>query len=121
MSNSMSDILRPGNTGGDADFPHAPEGWTRDSALTSARDEDIDLTDDHWRAIQALQDYHARNGEHNINVRAVTDALDEKFHRQGGLKYLYLLFPGGPIGQGCRIAGLKPPAGAIDPGFGSVI
>ncbi|MDH5470718.1 MAG: TusE/DsrC/DsvC family sulfur relay protein, partial [Gammaproteobacteria bacterium] len=28
--------------------------------------------------------------------------------------------PGGPIAQGCRIAGLVPPAGSKDSGFGSV-
>jgi tRNA 2-thiouridine synthesizing protein E len=36
------------------------------------------------------------------------------------MKYLYTLFPGGPIVQGCRLAGLKAPAGATDRGFGSV-
>jgi tRNA 2-thiouridine synthesizing protein E len=36
------------------------------------------------------------------------------------MKYLYTLLPGGPIAQGCRLAGLKPPAGAVDQGFGSV-
>ena len=30
------------------------------------------------------------------------------------------LFPGGPVAQGCRLAGLKAPAGAVDRGFGSV-
>src|SRR5574341_927751 len=47
-------------------------------------------------------------------------ALDEKFHRQGGIRRLYLLFPGGPVAQGCPLAGLKAPAGATDRGFGSV-
>ena len=117
----MNEILHPGNIERDPEFPHAPEGWTKDSGLVSAGKEDIELTDDHWAAICALQNYYARHDEYNINVREITDALDEKFHRQGGLKYLYLLFPGGPIGQGCRIAGLKPPAGASDQGFGSVI
>jgi len=46
--------------------------------------------------------------------------LGEKFHRQGGIRHLYQLFPGGPVAQGCRIAGLKAPAGATDKGFGSV-
>jgi tRNA 2-thiouridine synthesizing protein E len=53
-------------------------------------------------------------------MRELHDALDEMFHRQGGIKQLYVLFHGGPIAQGCRIAGLKAPAGAIDRGFGSV-
>ncbi|MGB5339763.1 MAG: sulfite reductase, partial [Gammaproteobacteria bacterium] len=36
------------------------------------------------------------------------------------LKYLYTLLPGGPVAQGCRLAGLEPPAGSQDAGFGSV-
>jgi tRNA 2-thiouridine synthesizing protein E len=31
-----------------------------------------------------------------------------------------MLFPGGPLAQGCRLAGLEPPAGAFDPSYGSV-
>ena len=56
-----------------------------------------------------------------INVRELHDALDEKFHLSGGMKYVYSLFPGGPIAQGCKLAGLQPPAGSIDKGFGSVV
>ncbi len=53
-------------------------------------------------------------------MRELTDALDEAFHMNGGIKYLYKLFPGGPLVQGCRMAGLQAPAGAEDKGFGSV-
>jgi hypothetical protein len=55
-----------------------------------------------------------------INLRDLHDALDECFYLKGGLKYLYTLFPGGPIAQSCRLAGLKAPFMATDRGFGSV-
>jgi tRNA 2-thiouridine synthesizing protein E len=70
--------------------------------------------------VRALQEYFARHEAVAINLRELHDALDEKFHLQGGIKHLYRLFPGGPVAQGCRIAGPKAPAGAIDKGFGSV-
>ena len=54
-------------------------------------------------------------------MREIHDALEEKFHYKGGLKYLYDLFPGGPVAQGCKIAGLHIPAGATDKGFGSAV
>ncbi len=74
---------------------------------------------DHWETVRALQEFFGRH-EGDVNMRELHDALDEHFHPQGGIKYLYGLFPKGPIAQGCRIAGLKAPAGAEDRGFGSV-
>lgn len=104
----------------DAHFPQAPDGWTRDTALMLARIEGLDLTDDHWEAVRALQEYYARHQDGTLNLRELHDALDERFHTKGGRKYLYELFPGGPVAQGCRIAGLKAPAGSTDKSFGSV-
>jgi tRNA 2-thiouridine synthesizing protein E len=104
-----------------ARFPHAPSGWTQAVARKLAKEEGLVLTDDHWQALRALQEYFARNQETRLNVRELRDALNEKFYGQGGTRYLYQLFPGGPVAQGCRMAGLKAPAGASDPGFGSVV
>ena len=67
-----------------------------------------------------MQEYDAKHADIAVNLRELHDALDKKFHRQGGIKGLYLLFPGGPVAQGCRLAGLKAPPGASDRGFGSV-
>lgn len=105
----------------DPQFPHAPMDWSREEALAIARRENLAMTEAHWDVIRALQSYFASHeDESNINLRELHDALDEHFHLQGGLKYLYILFPGGPIAQGCRIAGLKAPFLASDRSFGSV-
>jgi tRNA 2-thiouridine synthesizing protein E len=119
---SLLDVIKgTGNgSGTEAGFPHAPAGWTRDAALRIAREEGLDLTDGHWETVRALQQYFARHQNDSLNLRELHDALDEHFHTKGGRKFLYELFPGGPVAQGCRIAGLKPPAGATDKGFGSV-
>ena len=109
-----------GDAGRDPRFPHAPEGWTPAAATEAARGERLTLGDDHWEALRALQEYFARHEPTAANLRGLHDALDEKFHGKGGIKYLYRLFPGGPVSQGCRLAGLKAPAGAADRGFGSV-
>jgi tRNA 2-thiouridine synthesizing protein E len=116
----MDEIVGSGGAGPDPRFPHAPEGWTPALALESARREGLELGEEHWAALRALQEYFARHEPTTINLRELHDALEEKFHGQGGIRHLYLLFPGGPVAQGCRIAGLKAPAGATDKGFGSV-
>jgi TusE/DsrC/DsvC family sulfur relay protein len=116
----MDEIIGGGGAGKDPRFPHAPAGWTSALAADSARRDGVELGEEHWEALRALQEYYARHEATAVNLRELHDALDEKFHRQGGIRHLYRLFPGGPVAQGCRIAGLKAPAGAIDKGFGSV-
>jgi tRNA 2-thiouridine synthesizing protein E len=105
----------------DPNFPHAPLDWTQDEALKIAQGEKLEMTEDHWETIRALQNYYAHHADDTvINMRDLHDALDECFHEKGGLKYLYAIFPGGPIAQSCRVAGLKAPYIATDPHFGSV-
>jgi len=119
MFETMHDILHPRVE--DPDFPAAPVDWSRQEAVDRARGDDITLSDAHWKVIRALQDYFARQEGAAIQLRKLHDALDEQFHASGGINYLYTLFPGGPVAQGCRLAGLKPPAGVVDQGIGSVV
>ena len=99
-------------------FPNAPTDWSPALASQIAEDEGIELTDDHWQVISSLQEYYDKV-EHP-KLRQVKDALDEKFHSKGGIKYLHQVIPTGPIAGGCKLAGLEVPAGAIDKSFGSV-
>lgn len=102
-------------------FPHAPHGWTQADAIVSARSRGLEPGESHWEVVRALQEFFARHEDQpGIKARELRDALEEKFHSRGGMKFLYELFPGGPIYQGCEIAGLQAPAGSSDPGFGSV-
>jgi tRNA 2-thiouridine synthesizing protein E len=103
-----------------SEFRHAPHEWTPELARGLAAQEGLKLLEDHWEVVRSLQEFYARHGETAINLREIKDALEEKFHFKGGMKYLYALFPRGPVAQGCRLAGLKAPAGATDLGFGSV-
>jgi len=99
-------------------FPNAPAGWNIQSAEATAMSDGIDLTEDHWDLIRALQEYYSK--VEFPHLRQIKDALDEKFHSRGGMKYLYQIIPGGPVAEGCRLAGLNVPAGAVDKSFGSV-
>ncbi len=98
-------------------FPNAPKDWDTNSAKQTARIDGLKLKEDHWDLIRALQEYYSK--VEFPRLRQIKDALDEKFHAQGGMKYLYQIIPGGPVAQGCRLAGLNVPAGAIDKSFGS--
>ncbi len=95
------------------------DNWTEDTARTLAQMQSIELTDAHWTVIRFLRDYYAQHGA-SKHARMLTDALEEKFQIQGGLKYLYTLFPDGPVSQGTRIAGVPVPKDSSNASFGSV-
>lgn len=98
-------------------FPHAPSDWSSSAAESIASEAHLTLEDDHWELMRCLQEYYSKADFPKL--RQVTDALDENFHSKGGMKYLHQLIPDGPISQGCKLAGLKVPAGSVDASFGS--
>jgi TusE/DsrC/DsvC family sulfur relay protein len=115
----LKEILDPtGQDTRDEGFPYAPWGWQRESAAQQAADEGIEMTEDHWEAVRVLQGCFG--DEEEPPVRRIADALEARFADKGGRQYLFTLFPGGPIAQGCRIAGLAAPSGSVDQSFGSV-
>lgn len=99
-------------------FPNAPKDWDINAAEQAAKEDGLNLSDDHWDLIRALQEYYQK--VEFPKLRQIKDALEEKFHSRGGMKYLYQIIPGGPVAEGCRLAGLDVPAGAIDKSFGSI-
>ncbi len=102
----------------DKSFPNAPSDWSIDDAKVIADDLGVTLTEHHLEVILALQEYYSK--VEFKNLRQIKDALNEKFHHCGGMKYLYEILPGGPVAQGCQLSGLNIPAGAVDKSFGSV-
>lgn len=93
--------------------------WNEDMARNQAKQEGIDLTDSHMDVICYLRDHFAECGP-DANARSLLKAMEETYMDQGGRKFLYKLFPRGPVTQGCRLAGLPTPPGNADPSFGSV-
>ncbi len=84
-----------------------------------AGQEGIELTDEHLGVVECLRDYYLELGEAE-NGRDLEEMLNEVFAGHGGRKYLWRLFPGGPVTQGLRIAGLPLPPHSGDKGFGTV-
>lgn len=93
--------------------------WNEDLARDQADREGIQLSDAHMDVICFLRDHFSECGP-DRNARSLLKAMEDAYVEQGGRKYLYTLFPRGPVTQGCRLAGLPTPAGNADPSFGSV-
>jgi len=86
-----------------------PIRWNHSIAEELAAQEDIQLTQDHWEAINFMRRYYE---EHQIapDVRHVMKHLAENFgHASRNL--IFELFPYGYVKQACKIAGMKRPRG----------
>lgn len=95
------------------------EPWDESVAVERAAQNDLTLTDDHWAVILYLRDRYRRLGRPRSG-RVLADELEDQFLDKGGRRYLYQLFPKGPVNQGCNLAGVPSPAYTTDPSFGSV-
>jgi tRNA 2-thiouridine synthesizing protein E len=93
--------------------------WNRATVIKSAAREGIILSDEHWKAIIFLRRYYLEQGWPSHPHKLVRE-LDQAFSGAGGTRYLYRLFPRGPLAQGARIAGLPVPANVTDESFGYV-
>ena len=94
------------------------DAWSEEQAIALAKQDGLELGDDHLAIIRYLRDCYADHGG-TINARMLTHTLEEEFAGLGGHRYLYTLFPLGPIAQASHYAGLPIPPGTRDPSFGT--
>lgn len=94
--------------------------WSKDIANELAAKEGITLSPAHWEVIEALRNHYQEYGA-DANARSLLHCMEVEFDDRGGKKYLYDLFPRGPVNQACHIAGLPLPPHSSDPAFGSVM
>ena len=92
--------------------------WSEDIARKLASEMKIELKPDHWEVIHFLRELFRKHGQ-VLHARTLLLALEERFARMGGRKYLYQLFPGGAVTQASKIAGLPAPKDSVNPSFGS--
>lgn len=93
--------------------------WSSVEASDLAHEEGLTLTQEHLTVLKALRAFYFRKGP--VTARAILAHMENLVADQGGKRYLYQLFPGGPVRQACHIAGLPIPSGSSNPSFGSVM
>lgn len=93
--------------------------WSRHIARELARSEGIELTEAHFMVLDFLRDYVIEQGGNRENAHKILRTLEDHFVTEGGGRWLYSLFPGGPVRQGTKIAGLPEAPHVVDPSFGT--
>jgi len=83
-----------------------PEDWNERLAELIAKQEGIELTDEHWDVLNYLRDEYFNNGGNQPNERTIVKAMGKKWGRNVTSQETYKLFPLMPSKQGGKIAGL---------------
>ncbi|QBH96119.1 sulfurtransferase TusE [Limnobaculum zhutongyuii] len=87
--------------------------WSESMAVILARQENIELTAEHWEVIHFVRDFYQ---EFNTSpaIRMLVKAMTQKYgEEKGNSRYLYRLFVKGPAKQATKIAGLPKPVKCI--------
>lgn len=91
-------------------FLSDPADWSEEVAHHMAQQDAMVLSEEHWEIIRFLREHYA---EYRLipPMRLLTKAIEKRLGTEkGNSRYLYRLFPDGPVKQGSRYAGLpKPP------------
>ncbi len=87
-----------------------PENWTTGLAEAFAREEHIELIDEHWIVLRFVRDYYA---DHLItpDIRHAAAHLAQAtgIDAKAAKRRIFELFPYGYVKQTCKIAGMKRP------------
>ncbi len=79
--------------------------WTKEIATEMAAEEELELSDDHWKVFDYLQEQ--QRNEVSLSIR--------KVGKSGvvSIKEFYALFPKGPLKISSKLAGIPKPASCI--------
>ena len=83
------------------------EEWNEDWVdYVKAVEGITDMSDEHWKVINSLQEYYKKNGiAPMVRILSKTTGFP--------LKRIYELFPSGPGKGACKMAGLPKPTGCV--------
>lgn len=79
--------------------------WDKSVAEEIAKELGISLTEEHWKVIEYLREQHDEGVEMTIRKVGKSGIVD--------IKGLYELFPGGPLKNSSKIAGLPRPTSCM--------
>jgi tRNA 2-thiouridine synthesizing protein E len=90
-----------------------PGLWSPELAVLIADGENIEMSDDHWEIVKFLRNFYQKY-QIAPAIRILTREIRKTLGpEKGNSRYLYGLFPDGPVKQASKIAGLPKPTSCI--------
>ena len=83
-----------------------PEIWNDEIATQIAKEDGIDMSDQHWAIVRVIRNNYEEKGNAPM-IRTICKETGLK------LKDIYELFPLGPARGACRVAVLPKPDGCV--------
>ena len=89
------------------------EDWSDEVAEFLSRQDQLELTDRHWKVLHWIREYYQEYGT-APNLRIMTKTIGESLGDEyADKKFLFDLFPYGPAKQAARYAGMPKPTGCV--------
>lgn len=85
-----------------------PDSWNEHMAAKLAETDDIVLSEAHWQVIYAVRDIYAITGE-TPPMRLLIKELNKRIDTEINSRFLYRLYPDGPVRLASKHAGLPKP------------
>ena len=86
-----------------------PADWSEEVAAEFARQEQIELNDEHWAVIRFMREFYEQR-QVAADARFVIKFLaDQRGQGNEARALLFRLFPYGYVKQACKIAGMRKP------------
>jgi tRNA 2-thiouridine synthesizing protein E len=94
--------------------------FNKEDVEARARKIGITLTEQHWDAINFAKNFYDYHENEELQVKDYNNAFKGKYADQGGLKYLYTLFPEGPVNMITQLAGIPAVKSVMNGSSGTV-
>jgi len=86
-----------------------PNQWTQSIAAQLAQKDNLTLTKNHWQIILLIRDIYLKTGT-TPPMRLLIKAIKNKISQEcANSRYLYQLFPDGPVRLASKYAGIPKP------------
>lgn len=89
----------------DEGYMNDPKQWTKEIAIEMAKEEGMELNDDHFKVLEFIRNRFAKGDALTIRSIGNSGIVD--------IKGFYQLFPGAPLKKASKIGGIPKPSSCV--------